>query len=105
MMLGITTADAIALGTVAASIVAAFLGAKKGEDAAKVSPPQPGMAMIGAGLVDTATLRDLVDAVRDLVDVGRANIAANEKIAHDDMGARIKELADTIDRRNADRSR
>ena len=71
-MLGITTPDAIAFGSVCAALLAAFAGLVKGDQAKKDSPPDPAMAMIGWGLLNREALRDLTGAVTDLVDALRA---------------------------------
>lgn len=72
-MLGISTPDAIALGTLILAALAAWQGRRAGEAAARRPPPEPAMALLGGALVDHATLRDLVEAVRDLErTIGRA---------------------------------
>ncbi len=98
-MLGITTPDAIALGSMAAALLAAFAGLKEGAKARREAPPEPGMAMIGSALVDRATLADLADAVRDLATVLRAGIAAGEARSRDHTADVMRELVERIDRR------
>ena len=66
-MLGISTPDAIALGTLILAALAAWQGRRAGEAAARRPPaPDPALALIGGALVDHLTLRDLVEAVRAL---------------------------------------
>lgn len=100
-MLGITTPDAIALGSMLAALLAAFAGLVQGARAKREAPPDPGMALIGSALVDRATLQDLTDAVRDLVAVMRAGVAAGLAPAHprDPVDDVMRELVDRIDRR------
>ena len=66
-MLGIGTADAIALGTLILAALAAWQGRRAGDAAARrPPPPDPALALLGGALVDHLTLRDLVEAVRAL---------------------------------------
>lgn len=66
-MLGISTPDAIALGTLILAALAAWQGRRAGEAASRrAPPPEPGLALLGGALVDHLTLRDLVEAVRAL---------------------------------------
>ena len=96
-MLGITTPDAIAFGSLCAALLAAYAGLVKGDKAKKESPPEPGMAMIGAAIVDRETLRDLTGAVADLAAAIRAGIAAGE--ARDHLAEAIRDLVERIDHR------
>ena len=96
-MLGITTPDAIAFGSLCAALLAAYAGLLKGDQAKQASRPEPGMALIGSGLVDRETLRDLTGAVTDLVAAIRAGIAAGE--ARDHLAEAIRELVERIDQR------
>ena len=99
-MLGITTADAIAFGSLCAALLAAYAGLIKGDQAKQASPPEPGMALIGSALVDQATLRDLTEAVQDLAATLRAGIAASEVRSRDHLADQIRELVDKIDHRS-----
>lgn len=100
-MLGITTPDAIALGSMLAALLAAFAGLLKGDRARKDTPPEPGMALIGGALVDRATLRDLTEAVNDLAATLRAGIAAGRRPdLHADT---LRDLLDRIDGRGRGR--
>jgi gas vesicle protein len=65
-MLGITVADAMVLGALLASIAATVLGVRRGEAARTTSPPDPTLSIVGAGLADTAAIKDLAQAIRDL---------------------------------------
>lgn len=64
-MLGISTPDAIALGTLILAALAAWQGGRAGAASRRAEPPG-GMALLGGALVDHMTLRDLVEAVRAL---------------------------------------
>ena len=96
-MLGITTADAIAFGSLCAALLAAYAGLIKGDQAKKASPPELGVAMIGSALVDRATLKDLTEAVQDLAGTLRAGITAREVRSRDHLADQIRELVDKID--------
>ncbi len=100
-MLGITTPDAIAFGSVCAALLAAFAGLVKGDQAKKDSPPDPAMAMIGWGLLDREALRDLTGAVTDLVDALRAGISSNERISRDATTGRLDEISHKSDETSA----
>ena len=98
-MLGITTPDAIALGSMAAALLAAFAGLVQGSRAKRDAPAEPGMALIGSALVDRSTLQDLTEAVRDLAAVLRAGLAsAHQRDPIEDV---MRELVERIDRRRS----
>jgi len=104
-MLGITVPDAIAIGTLAIALLAAWRGTKAGETAAKVTPPEPAMAMIGAALVDRATLQALTLAVQDHAAAIRETITAAEQARQEDITdamQRMAEMLEQIDRRVGD---
>jgi hypothetical protein len=84
-MLGISTPDAIALGTLILAALAAWQGGRAGATAARrPAPPDPTLALIGGALVDHLTLLDLVEAVRALeATIGRA---AEERERREESG-------------------
>lgn len=94
-MLGISTPDAIALGTLILAALAAWQGQRAGAAAARrPPPPDPTVALIGGALVDQLTLRDLVEAVRALeATIGRV---ASERERREEAG-----FADAIRRLEA----
>ena len=102
-MLGITTADAIAFGSLCAALLAAFAGLVRGEHAKDAAPPEPGLTLIGSGLVDRETLRDLTEAVENLVAVLRDGIVAGEARSRDHLAEQIRDLVDKIDHRTTRR--
>ena len=94
-MLGISTPDAIALGSMAAALLAAYAGLVNGTKAKRDAPPEPGMALIGSALVDRATLQDLTEAVRELAAVLRAGVAMGEH--RDRVAEMLRELLERAD--------
>lgn len=68
-MFGITIADAVLIGTLVISLLAAWRGSRAGAAAKEHSPPDPAIASIGSAIVDTATLRQLVESIHRLAEV------------------------------------
>lgn len=95
-MFGITVADAVLVGTLVISLLAAWRGGKDGGGAAKTKPPAPDYAIMGATMVDTATFRDVADALRELSGVLREGIAAQQDEANAKMLALMEQIRDAM---------
>jgi len=78
-MFDITVPDAIAFGSLCIAFVVAYLGTQRGKSERTRNPPDPAVALLGASLVDTATVRDLAEAVKLLVVAVNAATAAREQ--------------------------
>lgn len=98
-MLGITTADAIAFGSMVAAAMAAYAGLIRGERAKKAVPPDTSVAMIGSALVDRETLRDLTEAVKDLTSALQSGIRVGEVRSRDHLADQIRDLVERADHR------
>ncbi|MCB8821461.1 hypothetical protein [Microvirga rosea] len=104
-MLGITVADAVAVGTLVIAVLAAWRGARAGETAKKIIPMDPPMAIMGAAIVDSMTLRDLVEAVKDHATAIREAIKSNERLEHDRLADAVEELKNRLEPNIRDRRR
>ena len=95
-MLGITVADAVLIGTLVVSLLAAWRGTRAGDAAKKSLPPDPPMAMIGGAIVDSLTLRDLVEAVRALTAMIHEGIEARERRERDRLADVLEEVKERL---------
>ena len=95
-MLGITIPDAVLIGTLVISLLAAWRGSKAGAAAKESTPPEPAVALIGSAIVDTATLRDLVDAVERLANV--IDRTATERKNAERLETLLGQLVHSMDR-------
>lgn len=98
-MLGISTPDAIALGTLILAALAAWQGRRSGEVARRAAAPE-GLAVIGGAIVDHMIMRDLVEAIRGLDGtIGRA-IDGRRSRETADLDALVERLQVALDRRH-----
>jgi hypothetical protein len=100
-LVGLSNADAIAIGTIAASLVTAFLGGRRGAEARAVRPPEPALAMIGTALVDRETLQDLTEAVRDGVRELRLQRELVDRRSQEELSDKLDHLLRTVAAREA----
>jgi hypothetical protein len=100
-LIGLSTADAIAIGTIAASLVTAFLGARRGAEARSSKPPDPTLAMIGTAIVDRETLQDLTEAVRDGVRELRLQRERVDRQSQEELSDKLDHLLRTVQARDA----
>lgn len=92
-MFGITVADAVLVGTLLISLLAAWRGSKDGGEAARGRPPSPETAILGATLVDTSTFRDVADALREVVAAIREHLAYLRANDTDRMTELLEEIS------------
>lgn len=97
-MLGITIPDAVLIGTLVISLLAAWRGSKAGAAAKESTLPEPTVALIGSAIVDTATLRDLVEAVRRLAEVIDRAAGRAERTKTDRLEGLLDEILHSMDR-------
>ncbi|MFO1151023.1 MAG: hypothetical protein U1E62_21825 [Alsobacter sp.] len=97
-MLGITVPDAIAFGTLVLAILAAWRGAVAGAKAEKTAPPDHTAAITCGAIVDSAALRDLVEAVEELTDAMREMIVSQHERAEGRMADLLTEISEKLDR-------
>ena len=95
-MLGITVADAVLVGTLLISLLAAWRGTKEGDKAKATRAPAPEYAIMGATMVDTDTFRDVAAAVRELTEVLRDGIAAQHNAAEAKLTALMEQIRDAL---------
>lgn len=96
-MLGITVADAVAVSSVALSLLMAWLGLKGGDKAKVNRPPPPETAILGATLVDTHTMREVADALRGVESIMREHLDHQRSAASDRMTELLEEIARKLD--------
>jgi membrane protein involved in colicin uptake len=96
-MLGITVPDAIALGTVLAAIIATVLGLRNGTAARSAAPQQEALlSIVGAGLIDTAAVKDLAQAIRDMT-ATLVRLAEDRKQQHaEHVSDALKDIQDRL---------
>lgn len=75
-MLGITTPDAIALGTLIIAVLAAWRGATQGTVARAKGSPVQTVSVAGTAIADTAAMQALTQAVIGLTEAVRAATSA-----------------------------
>ena len=81
-MLGMTTSDAIALGSMVAALTAACVGLLRGDQArtARLEPPSTDEQLLGRLDALTEAMRDLVDILRAAVAIGSSKQQLTETI-------------------------
>lgn len=97
-MFGITVADAVLVGTLLISLLAAWRGGKDGSAAARAKPqPSAEYAIMGATMVDTDTFRDVAVALREVVSAIREHLAYERANDSDRMTELLSEIARKLD--------
>lgn len=91
----VTVPDAVLILGAFATLLTLYFGTRNGDRARKSNPPDPAVALLGTSLVDTATFRDLVEVLKQLVASINNAVESEESRAHD----RQTELLETIVKR------
>lgn len=92
-MLGITLADAIAVSTLIIAVLAAWRGAKQGQDQKGKNPPDNQFVLAGAAFADTAALQAHTAATIRLAEAIEAIVSMIAQERSDD----IKDLRSMVE--------
>lgn len=71
-MLGMTVADAVAVGTLIIALLAAWRGTRAGDAAKRISPPVPIVSVGATVYADTAAMTQLNVSINRLADASEA---------------------------------
>jgi hypothetical protein len=104
-MLGITVPDAVLILGGGTALLTAYLGTQKGSSARKEIINDMAAPPIGGMLADAATLRDLVEVLKQLVVAINEGIESSEQRAKDRQTAMLEQLVKRIGEREALRSK
>ena len=101
-MLGITIADAIAIGMFILACGAAWKGATKGDAERKSNPPKDTLS-IGAGVfADTAAMSNMTAAMNRLANAIEKGVAASEEKEKDRVTHALEALVARLEQRDGD---
>jgi hypothetical protein len=100
-MLGITVPDAVLILGGGTALLTAYLGTQKGSSARREAANDIATPPIGGLLADAATLRDLVEVLKQLVVAINEGIESNEQRAKDRQTAMLEDLLKRLEDREA----
>jgi hypothetical protein len=96
-MLGITVADAVAVGTLIITLLAAWRGTRAGDTAKWVSPPETTLSVSMATLADTSAMTKMADAINWLSDAICDASEAEERQQASQLADVLKRLTDKLE--------
>jgi flagellar motility protein MotE (MotC chaperone) len=96
-MLGITVADAVAVGTLIIALLAAWRGARAGDAAKRISPPETTVSVGATVFADTAAMTQLNTSINRLADaIGDAS-EARERQQANQLSDVLRKLTATLE--------
>jgi len=104
-MLGITVADAVAIGTLIIALLAAWKGTRAGDAAKRISPPETTVSVGATVFADTAAMTQLNASINRLADAICNASEARERQQANQLAEVLKRLTDRLDEQDRGRHR
>jgi signal transduction histidine kinase len=96
-MLGITVADAVAVGTLIIALLAAWRGTRAGDAAKRISPPETTVSVGATVFADTAAMTQLNNSLNRLAEAICDASEARERQQASQLADVLKRLTDKLD--------
>jgi hypothetical protein len=104
-MLGITVADAVAVGTLIIALLAAWKGTRVGDAAKRIAPPETTVSVGTTVFADTAAMTQLNTSINRLADAICDASEAKERQQFSPLADVLRRLTEALDERERGRHR
>jgi predicted ATP-grasp superfamily ATP-dependent carboligase len=104
-MLGITVADAVAVGTLIIALLAAWRGTRAGDAAKRISPPETTLSVGMAAFADTSAMTKMTEAIDRLAEAICDASEARERVQASHLAEAIRRMTEALDTQDRERGR
>jgi hypothetical protein len=104
-MLGITVADAVAVGTLIIALLAAWKGTRAGDAAKRISPPETTLSVGMAAFADTSAMTKMTEALNRLAEAICNASEAKERQQATHLAEILERLTKALDIQDRERGR